>query len=196
MKNKQKNTGFTLVELLVVVLIIAILAAVALPQYKKSVRKARLAEVGATFNTLSKGIDMWLLENKHYPRPEEGSIFFSGNNGRALDVDQSCVTKDDNYCYTKIGRWGYGCNSNHCEINLTTSFQPDGTATGNNWLNAAQIRWFKTGNGSWGLSGSTSSLASRPEEQKEICLWWRDLFGADRMLNEDDVFDNACSAYF
>ena len=64
MKTKQ---GFTLIELLVVVLIIGILSSVALPQYTKAVEKARATEAIQTAATLTRAIDIWLMENGVFP---------------------------------------------------------------------------------------------------------------------------------
>ncbi len=55
--------AFTLIELLVVVLIIGILSAIALPQYRMAVEKARMSEVLLRMSALEKAIDMYILEN-------------------------------------------------------------------------------------------------------------------------------------
>ncbi len=128
--------GFTLLELLVVVLIIGILAAVALPQYQKAVAKARLTEALLAINTTKKQVDLYLLT---YGRPgdpihigatseiENSSInptcsndfcnidFQQKNGGEnllyVLDV-YNCLSDSCpglSYNYTKIGPWYQGC---------------------------------------------------------------------------------------
>lgn len=52
-----------MIELLVVVLIIAILSAVALPMYTKSVRKTKFTNTAARISELAKAIDFWCLQN-------------------------------------------------------------------------------------------------------------------------------------
>ena len=60
--------GFTLTELLVVVLIIGILSSVALPQYMKSVEKARATEAIELLGTLVRAETAYFLSNDTYTK--------------------------------------------------------------------------------------------------------------------------------
>lgn len=78
--------GFTLIELLVVVLIIGILSAIALPQYQKAVRKARISEAVVALNAVAKAEQAYYLANGSYT-----------NDFEALDV--SVGKQDSTYSH-------------------------------------------------------------------------------------------------
>ena len=60
---KGRFGGFTLIELLVVVLIIGILAAIAWPQYKKAVFRAKAAQALVTFDAIIKAEELYSMAN-------------------------------------------------------------------------------------------------------------------------------------
>lgn len=66
MNQIRNKKGFTLMELLVVVLIIGILAGVALPKYTDAVEKAKLAEGKSLLKAMSDAQIVCLLEQDRY----------------------------------------------------------------------------------------------------------------------------------
>lgn len=59
--------GFTLIELLIVVAIIAILAAIAVPNFLEAQVRAKVSRAKSDMRTLTTGIESYRVDHNHYP---------------------------------------------------------------------------------------------------------------------------------
>ena len=68
MLNKLRNRkGFTLIELLIVVAIIGILAAIAIPQFQSYRQKAFNSAAQSDLRNMKTGMEAFMADNQQYP---------------------------------------------------------------------------------------------------------------------------------
>ena len=70
----RRNLGFTLLELLVVVVIIGLLAGYVAPRYFSQVGKSEVQVARAQIDAFEKALDQYRLEKRRYPTAEEGLV--------------------------------------------------------------------------------------------------------------------------
>ena len=92
MTKSYTRRGFTLIEVLVVVLIIAVLAAVALSQYQKAVIKSKAAHMQALLAEVVNASNLYYLNYGVYPR-----------NFTDLDLDINLPTSTAKTCTPDLG---------------------------------------------------------------------------------------------
>lgn len=67
MKPARKTSAFTLIELLIVVAIIAILAAIAVPNFLEAQTRAKVSRAKADMRSLATAFESYYVDNNHYP---------------------------------------------------------------------------------------------------------------------------------
>lgn len=68
----KRNAGFTLIEVMVVVVILGILAAVIVPKIMDNPDKARVVKAKQDVQSLKNALDLYKLDNFSYPSTDQG----------------------------------------------------------------------------------------------------------------------------
>ena len=126
---KYPHSGFTLLELLVVVLIIGILAGIALPQYKMAVDKTEFTKLRSLAKTLADAYQRFYMVNNRYPYDFE-SLDVSLPDGYIKkyisNISASCEIINDFYCCMAPQKTGQDstvtCGKNNYKFGIWLSY--------------------------------------------------------------------------
>ena len=70
----MKQKGFTLIELMIVVAIIGVLAAIAMPQYNKYVARTQVAEAFVLLGPVKQALTLYYQENGAFPNQADMNV--------------------------------------------------------------------------------------------------------------------------
>jgi len=117
----SRQSGWTLVELMIVVVIVGVLAAVAVPIYQANVKRAKASEADAGLGTVRTGLRVYFAENSTYP--------VKASYTRVDSIGIDIGSTDLNGTYFSIADYKYQCADGS---NYTIRATGSGVQTGTN----------------------------------------------------------------
>ncbi|MDO5297657.1 MAG: prepilin-type N-terminal cleavage/methylation domain-containing protein [bacterium] len=122
----RKRSGFTLIELMIVIAIIAILAAILVPNFVRARAQGHLTACKSNLKNIGTALEMYSTDHAgRYPSLTEGLT--TGNNGGYLKIIPTCpAAGSDTYVYTSTMNPDvftiYCSGSQHTVLDVSTNF--------------------------------------------------------------------------
>ncbi len=102
----MNKKGFTLIELIVVVIVIGILATFAVPQYLKAVTRGKVAKAKNSLALIAKAEEMYRNENDAFLACADSNA--TADMGATVDVDLNDIKNDLDWEYSTSGTTNTG----------------------------------------------------------------------------------------
>ena len=99
----KKRKGFTLIELMIVIAIIIILAAIAIPNYLKMTDRARRARVAGDFTSVATAIEAFSVDWGSYPNTPPSTALKGSFGKHATSVIENEITAGTTAVINKTG---------------------------------------------------------------------------------------------
>jgi type IV pilus assembly protein PilE len=132
--------GFTLVELMVAVAIVAIIAAIAYPQYTDSVRRSRLVEATGALTTARVRLEQYYQDNRNYGSSATGcGVAAPTGDNFSYSCTWGSSGSDQTFLLTATGNASVGLSdtsytTNQDNLQQTTAFPGASGLPVNCWL--------------------------------------------------------------
>lgn len=138
--------GFTLIELLIVVAIIAILAAIAVPNFLEAQVRAKTARVKNDLRTIATGIESYAVDYNSLPRDNDSDM------DREYAADYNTKANGATQLTTPVAY-------------LTSLLKDPFTPPGNTDITGGAADGYRIGSGTWSYGSSGGTNTTPPDHQ-------------------------------
>lgn len=153
----RRKTGFTLVELLIVVAVIGILAAIAIPSYRDYITRGKITEATGNLSDLRVKMEQYYMDNRRYSSTTAGGTCgITGGNSPTVSNQKyftyACASSSANsagdqaYTLTATGVAAQGMSGFAYTVNQANTKATTGVGSG--WSGSGSSCWVVKKDGS------------------------------------------------